>query len=44
MMATSADWKTQPEDVARIVLDLLLMPARSLPSRVELRPSQPKKG
>ena len=38
-----ADWKVQPEDVARVVLDLLTMPERSLPSRVELRPSQPKK-
>ena len=38
-----ADWKTQPEDVAQVVVDLLEMPARSLPSRVELRPSQPKK-
>ena len=38
-----ADWKIQPEDVGQIVLDLLLMPARSLPSRVELRPSKPPK-
>lgn len=38
-----ADWKIQPEDVGQIVLDLLLMPARSLPSRVELRPSKPQK-
>ncbi|MGH9369961.1 MAG: SDR family oxidoreductase [Vicinamibacterales bacterium] len=38
-----AEWKIQPEDVGRIVLDLLLMPARSLPSRVELRPSKPPK-
>jgi NAD(P)-dependent dehydrogenase (short-subunit alcohol dehydrogenase family) len=41
--AGSADWKVQPDDVARVVLDLLTMPERSLPSRVELRPSQPKK-
>ena len=38
-----ADWKIQPEDVGQVVLDLLLMPARSLPSRVELRPSKPQK-
>jgi 3-oxoacyl-[acyl-carrier protein] reductase len=38
-----ADWKIQPEDVAQVVLDLLLMPPRSLPSRVELRPSRPAK-
>jgi NAD(P)-dependent dehydrogenase (short-subunit alcohol dehydrogenase family) len=38
-----ADWKIQPEDVGQVVLDLLLMPPRSLPSRVELRPSKPQK-
>ena len=38
-----AEWKIQPEDVGRVVLDLLLMPPRSLPSRVELRPSKPQK-
>jgi NAD(P)-dependent dehydrogenase (short-subunit alcohol dehydrogenase family) len=37
------DWKIQPEDVAEVVLDLLRMPARSLPSRIELRPSKPQK-
>jgi len=37
------DWATTPEDVAQVVLDLIAMPARSLPSRVELRPSQPPK-
>jgi hypothetical protein len=41
--ADTAEWKIQPEDVAQVVVDLLLMPPRSLPSRVELRPSQPKK-
>jgi NAD(P)-dependent dehydrogenase (short-subunit alcohol dehydrogenase family) len=35
------DWATTSEDVAQVVLDLLAMPARSLPSRIELRPSQP---
>jgi 3-oxoacyl-[acyl-carrier protein] reductase len=35
------DWKSAPEDVAEIVLDLLRHPPRSLPSRVELRPSKP---
>ena len=38
-----AEWKIQPEDVGQIVLDLLLMPPRSLPSRIELRPSKPQK-
>ncbi len=37
-------WKIQPEDIAQIIVDLLNMPARTLPSRVEVRPSQPKKG
>jgi 3-oxoacyl-[acyl-carrier protein] reductase len=36
-------WKIQPEDIALLVMDLLEMPARSLPSRVEVRPSQPPK-
>jgi 3-oxoacyl-[acyl-carrier protein] reductase len=39
----SADWKLAPEDVAQVVLDLINHPARSLPSRVELRPSKPQK-
>jgi 3-oxoacyl-[acyl-carrier protein] reductase len=36
-------WKLVPADVARVVLQLLDHEDRSLPSRVELRPSQPKK-
>ena len=36
-------WMIQPEDIARIVMDLLAMPARTLPSRVEVRPSAPPK-
>lgn len=39
----SQTWKIQPEDIAEIVIDLLRHPARSLPSRVEIRPSQPPK-
>ena len=39
----ASDWKLAPEDVAEVVLDLLAHPARSLPSRVELRPSRPRK-
>jgi NAD(P)-dependent dehydrogenase (short-subunit alcohol dehydrogenase family) len=38
---SKAGWASTPEDVAQVVLDLIAMPARSLPSRVELRPSQP---
>ena len=41
--ADRPDWKIQPEDIGRLVVDLLLMPGRSLPSRVELRPSKPQK-
>jgi short-subunit dehydrogenase len=36
-------WQLQPEDVARVVLDLLNHPDRSLPSRAEIRPSKPPK-
>lgn len=35
-------WKIQPEDLAQIVVDLLKMPARTLPSKVEVRPARPK--
>lgn len=41
--ATQADWKIAPADIAEIVLMLLRMPARTLVSRVEVRPSKPKK-
>lgn len=37
------DWKLAPEDVAEVVIDLIRHPARSLPSRIELRPSRPPK-
>jgi 3-oxoacyl-[acyl-carrier protein] reductase len=37
------DWKLAPDDVAEVVIDLIRHPARSLPSRVELRPSRPPK-
>ena len=36
-----ADWKTSPNEVAEVVLDLLRLNSRSLASRVELRPSKP---
>ncbi len=39
----AADWMIQPQDIAQIVIDLLEMPARTLPSRVEVRPSRPPK-
>jgi 3-oxoacyl-[acyl-carrier protein] reductase len=41
--AGASDWKLAPEDVAEVVMDLLAHPARSLPSRVEIRPSKPPK-
>lgn len=36
-------WQLQPEDVARVVMDLIEHPERSLMSRVEIRPSRPPK-
>lgn len=41
--AKKTDWKIAPEDVAEIVLSILRMPARTLISRVEVRPSRPPK-
>jgi 3-oxoacyl-[acyl-carrier protein] reductase len=35
------DWKLAPDDVAQVIVDLVAHPARSLPSRVEIRPSRP---
>ena len=39
----SEPWKLTPADVAKSVVDLLGHDTRSLPSRMEIRPSQPKK-
>jgi 3-oxoacyl-[acyl-carrier protein] reductase len=36
------DWMIQPEDVAQVVMELLALPANSLVSRVEMRPTRPK--
>ena len=36
-------WKIQPEDIGQIVADLLNMPARTLPSKIEVRPSKTSK-
>jgi 3-oxoacyl-[acyl-carrier protein] reductase len=41
--AGKSEWKIAPEDIAEIVLGILLMPARTLISRVEVRPSRPDK-
>ena len=37
-------WKIQPEDIGQMVVDLLRMHPRTLPSKVEVRPSRPPKG
>jgi 3-oxoacyl-[acyl-carrier protein] reductase len=42
--AAGADWKIAPADIAEVVLGLLRTPERTLASRVEMRPSKPKKG
>ena len=40
---SGAEWKLLPEDVAQAIVDILNHPARSLPSRIEIRPSRPQK-
>jgi NAD(P)-dependent dehydrogenase (short-subunit alcohol dehydrogenase family) len=41
--AGDTSWMIAAEDVAEVVLMVLRMPARSMVSRVEMRPSRPKK-
>ena len=41
--AEKSAWKIAPEDIAEIVMSILKMPERTLISRVEVRPSLPKK-
>ncbi len=41
--SAGTEWKLAPEDVARAVVDLVLHDPRSLPSRIEIRPSKPHK-
>jgi len=36
-------WKIQPEDIGQLVADLLTMNPRTLPSKIEVRPSMPSK-
>jgi NAD(P)-dependent dehydrogenase (short-subunit alcohol dehydrogenase family) len=38
-----ADWKIAPEDIAEIVLGVIRLPKRTLVSRIEVRPSRPRK-
>ena len=36
-------WKIQPQDIGELVLDLLQINPRTLPSKIEVRPSRPDK-
>jgi NAD(P)-dependent dehydrogenase (short-subunit alcohol dehydrogenase family) len=38
----AAPWKLTADDVAEVVMDLLRTPARSLPSKIEIRPAKTK--
>ncbi|MDT7829004.1 SDR family oxidoreductase [Pricia sp. S334] len=40
---SSDDWKIHPEDIGELVIDLLKMHPRTLPSKIEVRPSRPDK-
>lgn len=40
-VSAESSWQLQPADIARVVLDLLNHDERSLPSKIEIRPSQP---
>ena len=42
-VSAADSWKLAPDDVAQCVMDLLRHPGRSLPSKIELRPSRPLK-
>jgi len=35
-------WKIQPEDIGQMIIDLIKMPARTLPSKIEVRPTMPR--
>jgi NAD(P)-dependent dehydrogenase (short-subunit alcohol dehydrogenase family) len=41
--ARGREWMIAPEDIAEVVLTVLRMPERTLISRVEIRPTKPKK-
>ncbi len=38
-----SDWKLDPAEIASMAVHLIKMPARNLASRVEMRPSQPRR-
>lgn len=40
---SSDAWKIQPEDIGKLVVDLLNMHPRTLPSKIEVRPTRPDK-
>lgn len=39
--SSDKDWQLQPGDIAEVVINLLSMDDRALPSKVEIRPSKP---
>ena len=39
--AADQSWKIQPEDIGRLVAELMAMDPRTLPSKIEVRPSMP---
>ncbi|HVS81295.1 MAG TPA: SDR family oxidoreductase [Pyrinomonadaceae bacterium] len=41
--SSEKSWQLTPQDIARVVIDLLNHDDRALPSRVEIRPSRPPK-
>lgn len=41
MPSDEDSWKIQPEDIGQLVVDLMRMPARTLPSKIEVRPTLP---
>jgi NAD(P)-dependent dehydrogenase (short-subunit alcohol dehydrogenase family) len=43
MRSEPQDWMLRPEDVARVITDLLDFPERALPSLIEIRPTRPPK-
>lgn len=38
---SDADWKIQIEDIGQMTVNLLKLPSRTLPSKIEVRPSMP---
>ena len=42
-VSEAKSWQLRPDDIARVVIDLLHYDDRALPSRIEIRPSRPPK-